>query len=129
MTATARAASPAPACVTTRVSGICRRCSQRSDVIHQPIFHTGGYCPKCCPGCVPTAPPQPRAPTLGPRPPEPPKPQPRRMAPGSSFLDMGFGNPDSDFYRDTLEDKAARCRPDRNQPWIPRRPKWFAGRR
>ena len=127
MTATARAASPAPACVTTRVSGICRRCSQRSDVIHQPIFHTGGYCPKCCPACVPTAPKPPRAPTPGPRPPEPSKPAPKRMGHGQ-WLDCGYGNPNSDFYRDTLADKALRSTrpPDR---WIPRRERWFPGRR
>ena len=77
-------------CLKTSWPGPCRNC-HAPGATHSPVFHRGIYCGACCPCCSPTAPKPPRAPTPGPRPPEPPKPAPRRMAPGSSFLDLGYG--------------------------------------
>jgi len=114
-----------PACIeTAAIDKPCSRCGGRAERMHSPIFRRGVYCSaRCCPVCSPTPEPLPREPTLGPRPPEPPRPLPKRMAPGSSFLDLGFG-PDrrnDPWYRDGPEDRAARSLrpPDR---WLPRMP-------
>jgi hypothetical protein len=118
---------PARPCLTAHWPAPCRNCGA-AGATHAPIFHRGLFCAACCPCCSPTAPPQPRAPTQGPRPPHALKPAPKRMAPGSQFLDLGFGRPDGDFYGDTPVDKAVRSArpPDR---WVPRRERWFPGRR
>ncbi len=90
--------------------------------MHQPVFHRGTFCPKCCPVCgenAPTPQPAPQVPLRGvlaaKRSERPP---PVRGT--SQFHDYGWGHrPNDPWVHD-------RDRQQQSSPkWIPARPNWF----
>ena len=118
-----------------RVSNIiattCASCGARSHQIHRPIFKRGRYCHVCCPVCTKTAEQRPEELVAA------ASTAPKLMAPGSQWLDLGYGPPRDrhgvnldPWYFDSPEDKAERCVGRRiDDSWIPRRPHWFRRRR
>jgi hypothetical protein len=115
--------------VSNIIAATCASCGARSHQIHRPIFKRGRYCHVCCPVCASAKEEKPKkqaayTPT-----------EPTRMAPGSQWLDLGYG-PLRDsrgqvidpFYSD-LERRQEIARSRGDQPWIPRRPDWFRRRR
>ena len=112
--------------VSNIIAATCASCGARTHQIHRPIFKRGRHCQVCCPVCAKAVQEKPQqsmatAPTLKP------------MAPGSQWIDLGYG-PLRDsrgrmidpFYSDReRREEIARSRGE--HPWIPRR-NWF-GRR
>jgi hypothetical protein len=112
---------PIAQCLRSLQPGICRNCGAPGS--HVPIFARGIFCARCCP-CAKPAVIEQRKPAA-PRPPT----QARRMAPGSQWIDLGFGRPDSDWYRDDVAQRAERVLgPRGGGSWVPRRDRWFPAR-
>ena len=116
-------------CVQTGiVNATCQNCGGRAEKMHQPVFHRGTFCPRCCPVCGEKA-----AATAAKVPLQPPAPlrgvvaaarvkqreQPEAAQGATQWRDAGWGHhPDDPWYHDR----------DRHQPpprWIPSRPHWF----
>jgi hypothetical protein len=100
------------------VDAACRMCGGRAEKMHQPVFHRGSFCPRCCPICsskTAAAAPKISASTLG-RHPGVVASQRTERPPGrgaSQWKHLGWGpRSDAPCYRD-----------DR---WSNRRPVWVA---
>jgi hypothetical protein len=114
-------------CVQSAVANAaCRMCGGRAEKMHQPVFHSGSFCPRCCPVCGSKA-----AATRA---------QPLAVATlrgvvaaatvkraerqpsaqgATQWKDAGWGHhPDDPWYHD-------RDRYQSRPRWVPSRPRWF----
>ena len=104
------------------VTAACSNCGGRAEKMHQPVFHRGVFCPKCCPVCGKNAaPPQPAppAPLRGVVVAAAKRSQTPAPARGTSqFQDAGWGHrPNDPWAHDRARHESPR--------WVPARPHWF----
>ena len=111
-----------PHCVQSGiVTAACSSCGGRAEKMHQPVFHRGTFCPRCCPACGENAVKQAQTPLRGVIAVAPLKrrEQPASEGGGSQWKDDGWGHRPNDPW---VHDR------DRKQPrprWVPLRPNWL----
>jgi hypothetical protein len=106
------------------VTAACTACGGRAEKMHQPVFHRGTFCPKCCPVCgenAVAAPPTQQAPLRGVVSASAVKRRPTAPTQGTSqFRDDGWGHrPNDPWVHDRERHQQS------NPRWVPLRPNWF----
>jgi hypothetical protein len=112
-----------PHCVQSGiVTAACDSCGGRAEKMHQPVFHRGTFCPRCCPACGENAvksalTPAPLRGVIAAAPLK--RREPESEDRGSQWKDDGWGHRPNDPW---VHDR------DRQQPrpkWVPVRPHWL----